>query len=187
MPSHLCSITFLKLNQFIVRTSTTYNVYNLVHLTDDVLKHNVGLHEISAFPFENYMQVIKIFVRNANNAIAQIVRLHELDESGTRYSKKEMHTSVSPNNGKDNWFLTKDGCYVCVQASNDGPSYVCCFVKHKEVGNNFSKPCQSTILQICRIKKGVQMKRRIFTFNELDRKAACFSSNNCYVYDSFVS
>ena len=62
-------------------TITTYNVQNLVHLTD-VLNHNVGLHEISAFPFENYMQVIKKFVSNAKNQIAQIVRLHELDKSG---------------------------------------------------------------------------------------------------------
>ena len=60
------------------RTFTTYNVHNLVHLTDDVLNHNVGLHDISAFPFENYMQVIKKFVRNSKNPIAQIVkRLYE--------------------------------------------------------------------------------------------------------------
>ena len=164
------------------RTFTTYNVHNLVHLTDDILNHGVGLHEISAFPFENYMQVIKKFVRNAKNPIAQIVkRLYELENSGGMYSKKEIHTKVSPTNGKDNWFLTKDGCYVCVQTINDGPSYVCSVVKRKDVQNYFTEPCQSTILQICRVKKGVQMKRRSFTFNELDRKLACFSSNDCFV------
>ena len=92
-----------------------------------------------------------------------------------------MCTNVSPNNGKDNWFLTKDGYYVCVEACNDRLSYVCSVVKHKDVGNYFTEPCQSTILQICSIKKGVQMKRRCFTVNELDRKVVCFSSNNYYV------
>ena len=47
--------------------------------------------------------------------------------------------------------------------------------------NYFTEPCQSTILQICRVKIGVQMKRRSFTFDEFDRKVVCFSSNSFYV------
>ena len=65
------------------RTYTSYNVHNLIHLADEVVNLNVDLNEISAFPFENYMQVIKKFVRSCNNPTAQIgKRVHELEIAG---------------------------------------------------------------------------------------------------------
>ena len=36
-----------------------YNVHSIVHIADDVLKHQCSLNEISSFPFENYLQTLK--------------------------------------------------------------------------------------------------------------------------------
>ena len=53
---------------------TTYTVHNLIHIVDDVKTHKMNLHELSAFPFENYLQQIKKMVRNNNNPLASIVK-----------------------------------------------------------------------------------------------------------------
>ena len=82
----------------------SYHVRNLIHLAD-VVNHNVDLNEISTFPFENYMQVIKKFVRSCNNPTAQIgKRVHEFEIAGGSYSQKCMGLKVSQN---DNWVFSE--------------------------------------------------------------------------------
>ena len=86
------------------RTYTSYDVHNLIHLAD-VVNHNIDLNE-SAFPFENYMQVIKKFVRSCNNPTAQIVkRVHELEIAGGSYSHKCMVMKDSQNDRNNSFFL----------------------------------------------------------------------------------
>ena len=51
---------------------TVYNIHNLLHLAEDCRNLHSSLNEISAFKFENYLQVIKKSIRNANNPVAQI-------------------------------------------------------------------------------------------------------------------
>ena len=59
-------------------TFTVYNVHGLVHLADD-LQFKCSLNDLSAFPFENYFQRLKKYVRNGNNPVVQLAkRLHEL-------------------------------------------------------------------------------------------------------------
>lgn len=55
----------------------SHNVHNLLHICDDV-NHFGPLDMLSAFPFENHMQVLKKFVRKGDKPIEQIVRrIHE--------------------------------------------------------------------------------------------------------------
>ena len=57
-----------------------YNVHNLLHLCDDVQNYQTSLHDVSAFPFENYLQKLKKFVRGRHNPLVQVCkRLDELD------------------------------------------------------------------------------------------------------------
>ena len=51
-------------------TFTVYNDYNLVHSWQDVDNFNVSLGKISSFPFENYLQVLKTFVRKSQYLLA---------------------------------------------------------------------------------------------------------------------
>ena len=106
-----------------------------------MVNHNVDLNEISAFPFENYMQVIKRFVRSCKNTTAQIVkRVHELEIAGGSYSHKCMVTKVSQND-RDNCFLLKDGRYARIDDVNEGPVYVCSIVNLRYIEDYVIEPC----------------------------------------------
>ncbi|XP_065642615.1 uncharacterized protein LOC136074237 [Hydra vulgaris] len=53
-------------------TQIVYNVHSLIHLVQDAKKFG-ALDNISAFPFENQLRIIKKMVRRPQNPIAQIV------------------------------------------------------------------------------------------------------------------
>ncbi|KAK5649730.1 hypothetical protein RI129_000759 [Pyrocoelia pectoralis] len=69
----------------------SHNVHGLLHISDDVL-HFGNLDKFSAFPFENFMKVLKKMVRKGDKPLQQIV--HRLYEN----SIKTMNT-VESNNG----------------------------------------------------------------------------------------
>ena len=54
-----------------------YNIHNLIHLPDDVCKYGY-IDKFSAFPFENYLGMLKRLLRKPNCILSQIVnRIHE--------------------------------------------------------------------------------------------------------------
>ena len=163
------------------RTYTSYNVHNPIHLSDDVVNHNVDLNEITAFPFENYMQVIKKFVRSCNNPTAQIVkRVHELEIAGGSYSHKCMVMKVSQND-RDNCFFLKDGRYARVDDVNEWPVYVCSIVNLRYIEDYFIEPCKSTLVNVCKVRSNAPMKRKCLTLYELGTKGFCYFTNNFYI------
>jgi len=55
-----------------------YNVHLMLHIPDDVDKFQTSLNEISAFPFENHLQIMKKMVKGPHNPLAQVsARLQE--------------------------------------------------------------------------------------------------------------
>ncbi|XP_067214679.1 uncharacterized protein [Linepithema humile] len=65
-------IHFVKIcKQLYGEDSIIYNVHNLIHLSEDVLKYG-PLDNFSAFPFENYMQTIKKMLRKAEKPLQQL-------------------------------------------------------------------------------------------------------------------
>ena len=75
---------------------TVYNIHNLLHLADDCQNLHSLLNDISAFKFENYLQVIKKSIRNANNSVAQIAkRKQEVETHCTQMHKKENEIKCS--------------------------------------------------------------------------------------------
>ena len=55
-------------------TFTSYNVHNLVHLHEDIIHFGTSLDNFSCFPFENYLQIMKKFVRKAHNPVSQVAK-----------------------------------------------------------------------------------------------------------------
>ena len=56
----------------------------------------ISLDHVSRFPVENYLQVLKKFVRNAQNPISQVVkRVAELENCGEKHSSKSLFTTIS--------------------------------------------------------------------------------------------
>ena len=62
-----------------------YNVHSLIHLASDCLDHG-PLDFFSAFPFENFLGVLKRKIRSPKNALAQLIkRISEWNELGIGY------------------------------------------------------------------------------------------------------
>ncbi|XP_045034878.1 uncharacterized protein LOC116930280 isoform X1 [Daphnia magna] len=75
------------------------NVHNLIHLTDDVRRFG-NLDSFSAYPFENYLQIIKNLVRKSANLLPQIVK---------RLSEIEISQVLEPNNAQIGNVILLDG------------------------------------------------------------------------------
>ena len=62
----------LNFKQIYGASQLVYNVHSLIHLAQDCRKFGV-LDNVSAFPYENYLGMLKKWVRRPQNPIAQIV------------------------------------------------------------------------------------------------------------------
>ena len=92
-----------------------YNVHSLIHLKDDIVNCNSTLSELSAFPFENHMQVLKKYVRKAHSPCAQVLkRISELENLGVSCTQKETFTIINAK-FHDRWFLTKNNRILQVE------------------------------------------------------------------------
>ncbi|XP_011706765.1 PREDICTED: uncharacterized protein LOC105461942 [Wasmannia auropunctata] len=67
---HFFIKTFIKLYGI---ENVSHNVHNLVHLVDDVKRFG-PLENFSAFKFENYLQILKRYLRKADKSLQQVVR-----------------------------------------------------------------------------------------------------------------
>lgn len=76
------------------KNQVVYNVHCLTHLVDDVRRYGC-LENISAFPFENCLGVLKKMVRKPNHPISQIVnRLKEGALSKVRTTSGHIHVNL---------------------------------------------------------------------------------------------
>jgi hypothetical protein len=67
-----------------------YNVHILCHLSDDVKTYG-ALHNFSAFPFENYLGIIKRLVRSTRDPLREIYsRIHEINFTHAHNNKKKV-------------------------------------------------------------------------------------------------
>jgi hypothetical protein len=74
-----------------------YNVHNLVHLADDVARFG-NLDNISAFPFENFLQRLKKMCRRSSSELTQVVkRYYEglFSECSTYDASHPVHLKLS--------------------------------------------------------------------------------------------
>ena len=128
-----------------------YNLHSLVHLADDVAVYGF-LDQCSGFPFENYLQKLKRFVRSGKNPIAQVVK--RLESSYNRDHPLFVDASISakkPNNG---YVLNNTSCCAVVNDScetdNHGNKmYLCCVYDHSE--SMFLAPCDSRIIGVHKV------------------------------------
>ncbi|XP_065679433.1 uncharacterized protein LOC136071678 isoform X2 [Hydra vulgaris] len=172
--------------QFFGPTFSTYNVHNLLHIVDDAENFNCSLDDISAFQFENYMQVIKKFVKSAHNPLAQIVkRSEELENCGSVYSNKPMKTVCSIQD-KDCWFLLNNGKFCRVKSLYENGYCGCAVLRNNELLSFFNNPCDSKSLNIVRIKKNYLSEKCIISKADFSRKVVCMSYKDGFVLASLV-
>ncbi|XP_076660545.1 uncharacterized protein LOC143363900 [Halictus rubicundus] len=77
---------------FYGREFCTYNIHNLVHISDDVENLKYSLEELSCFPFENYLGKLVSMLRRWNKPLAQIT--NRLSENGMPTVTENINTQI---------------------------------------------------------------------------------------------
>ncbi|CAB4013323.1 Hypothetical predicted protein [Paramuricea clavata] len=128
-----------------------YNVHSLIHLVEDVKTHGC-LDSFSGFPFENYLQKLKRFVRSGKNPLAQIVK--RLSESSGKIGQTTS-TSISmkpPNNG---YILGDSSCCIVVDETHqfqyEEKMFSCRIYNRSEP--MFVQPCDSRLVGVYKVKE----------------------------------
>ena len=152
-------------------TFSSYNVHALCHLADDVENFESSLNEISAFPFENYLQNLKKCVRKAQNPIAQISkRIKEIEKSNCRRISKRTHLQVGTRK-KDSCFMLKNNRIVIIREKRDDQKYVCDMISRRSLTNFFTDPCDSSLIDVYFVPSRRVVYHRILVEHlELERK-----------------
>ncbi|CAH1170530.1 unnamed protein product [Phaedon cochleariae] len=76
------------------KDNVSHNVHNLLHICDDVRRFG-SLDDFSAFPFENYMQTFKKYIRKGDKPLQQIV--FRIDELNYAHSSSQSTSQVDQN------------------------------------------------------------------------------------------
>ena len=162
-------------------TFTSYNVHNLIHLHEDVKYFKSPLDAVSAFPFENHLQVLKKFVRTSHNPIVQIAkRVAELENAGSSLNHKIIKTKISAG-FKDSWFLLHNGNFARIQDVYGNGKFICDVIHLKNMQNVFTQPCNSKLFNIGIINHNNLFKRKLIMLDDINRKVVCMSHNNTFI------
>lgn len=153
-----------------------YNVHVLSHIVDDVKAYGC-LSDITAFDFENHLQVMKKFVRNANSPCTQVgKRIMELESLGVVYNKKSLKTAIKTIY-RDSWFLlrSREICQVLSVTANE---IIVKTVSIQQYKNFFRKPMRSMDLFIYVLPKdGLITTNRSIIRGDIFRKLVCLPLN----------
>lgn len=162
-------------------TFVVYNVHCLIHLADDSRFFNLDLDKISCFPFENYLQSLKKYVRNSTNPLSSIIkRVSELEQAGLHVDHKTIYTKVSSIK-RDSWFLLKNERVVCVKEVLSTKSFVCTIYYKNHVTDFFDKPCRSSLVGIFFLSQRASGKQEVVKKEDFLRKLVCLPREDGFV------
>lgn len=143
----------------------TYNTHALIHLPDDAEAFG-NIYEVTCFPFENYLQMLKKMLRKSNQPLQQVVRrIEEHDQNyeanNTQFKKTSgkifvMGRPIADYHSLDDQvgvafkklnfrgviLSTKCG-NNCVQTKSNGIGRILYFFKHED---NISVVCEKLIV-----------------------------------------
>jgi hypothetical protein len=162
------------------RQLMTFNVHSLIHISKDAQKFG-KLDNISAFPFENEMQIIKRMLRSKRFPMQQIVNriqerqsLHKLFPKNTEKKNEVVINSMIVRNRRDHNTEKRDNCVllssgecVIIEEINDNQ---CTGRKFRSKSNLYSHPCNSQLVQIY-VCTGLN---EIILFKKRDVKFKCY-------------
>lgn len=151
-------------------TFTVYNVHGLLHLTDDVDHFHCSLNDISAFPFENFLQDIKKLVKNGHNPLVQVAKRLAEQQGGSSglVTSKSPTVSTKP---KDACFMLENGDFAIVRDKEDDEMYRCDIYKHIHLDNFFDLPCKSKLFNIAFSKFNEPSHSQCLRRQQLTKKA----------------
>ena len=102
-----------------------YNVHSMLHIASDVRVHG-SMDQISAFPFENYMQHLKKMVRSGKRPLSQIVRrIHEMENNCLLKSKSKPKPHITAKQPNNAFVLADSSCCEVVREDSDSETVLC--------------------------------------------------------------
>ncbi|KAI9552540.1 hypothetical protein GHT06_020388 [Daphnia sinensis] len=147
------------------------NVHNLIHLTDDARRFG-NLDSFSAYPFENYLQIIENLVRKSANPLPKIVkRLSEIEISqvlepnnaqtgnGKQYKKANFKTWKLSSKKPNNCVYLNDLFNVIIENFVKHHGQLCFIGRQFEIRDDlYRAPLRSSQLGIYVVKKPGHLK-----------------------------
>ena len=164
------------------RNFVTYNVHSLIHLHQDVEHFHLGLQEMSAFPFENFMQNIKRMVRKGQSPLSQIVRrISEFELSSLSGKSKKVKTKFSSKTG-DSWFLSSNN-KVCKIINIEGDRIMVDTLSFDSTSSYFTEPFDSKLINICTLHRNARFQRKFLRKEDFVKNL--FQSSSLMLTQSF--
>ena len=158
----------------------TYNVHSLTHLYEDVVNHSCSLQDISAFSFENYLGILKSYVRKAQSPLSQLTkRIGEIENCCVTRTKQQSKTKISSGN-KNRWFFIR-GEKVGGVNNVIGNDIECYVFKISNLNGFFDNPCCSKLLHIYFLHQNVHFKKQFIKKDLILKKVCGIPYNNGYV------
>jgi len=130
-----------------------YNLHSLTHLVNECATHGL-LDSFSAFPFENFLGLIKRLIRSGHNPLAQLVRrLSEYDSLGLNsfiHKTKESFTWACIRQGlADSVVLLREGLFVKIISQTEDDIY---YQQFTGVGDFYKEPLPSSAVGVFEVQ-----------------------------------
>uniref|UniRef100_A0A1B0D314 Transposase domain-containing protein n=1 Tax=Phlebotomus papatasi TaxID=29031 RepID=A0A1B0D314_PHLPP len=180
------------------RDTVTSNIHNLSHIIEDVSNFE-DLQNISSYPFENHLRMIKNLVRTGNRPLAQVAKrllessktvkdqdqngtfpqlLHQFGESHNENNCVGMYTTVLinkefclKNDEKNQWFLTTDNKIVAMINATYRNKEIMIYGCNKFHGTNFfNYPIASSTLHIYSASILNNMEKKLYSLQDIKCK-----------------
>jgi len=135
------SIPLLHEEHFLV-----YNFHSVIHLSEDVTNFG-SLNTCNAFPFENFMQVIKKMLRAKNRFLEQVInRIHEYELVNEElYISSQKHLVGVTSSRGNNVILSKSGDFFLVE---DATTHMHAVKKFIDTSSCSKYPIDSSLLSV---------------------------------------
>ena len=165
---------------------TVYNIHNLLHLHEDVQYFGCSLNDVSAFKFENHLQMIKKMVKNAKNPIVQVIKsLAVLEKSAGAMGHVHNERITYVSSRKKDWcFLLSNEAFCFVKEKRCDGFILCDVVYQHHMENFFHRPCDSKLINIAYIKDTVlkhRTRRKLVEKKDLKKKVVCLPFKEGFV------
>ena len=131
----------------------TQNMHNLCHLADDVENQRCSLNDISAFTFENSLQVIKKYVCAPQNPITRVTKWMVEGEKAGRINVLNNHYKYILTKRKDNWIIFRTERFVFLWERRNDSYYVCDVLRCHHLEKLFRDPCESKLFSVVYINE----------------------------------
>ena len=151
----------------------TYNVHSLKHLHEDVRFFKCSLNDLSCFPFENHLQVIKKMVRNSRNPVVQVTKRVAEKAETHQLHKRRRHTRVISAKPQDRCFLLRNEDFAFINEKRGDGTVVVDVLSPDDTADLFQDPCSSKLFNIVYVGSFERAKRKLVRIEDLDRKAVC--------------